>query len=156
MIRSGIQRVKFQNIQKFCNLSFELPAFSSRLIIHRLKCKLFWFFSFPFIMNLVILSNDFWSLPMSKNTKNTIESNVFLDVLAFFLSFFISIVRSISYIFWKKPEKRGIFFKSIHFVFYIWPKYFWQKPSGKKIGSFLWDSINFIFYNIPLPHEVKK
>jgi len=36
---------------------------------------------------------------MSQKEANKIHSNIFLDVLALILSFFVSIIRSISYLF---------------------------------------------------------
>ncbi|MDP5039195.1 MAG: hypothetical protein NWP80_02005 [Candidatus Gracilibacteria bacterium] len=73
--------------------------------------------------------------------------NKFLKLLELIGGFFSSIYRSfIMFIFPNKKYKTNLFFKAIDYFFYSWPKYFWKKPTGFKIGNFLGDWIKYIFY----------
>lgn len=47
----------------------------------------------------------------------------------------------------KKPEtKKDKFFRTMNFIFKVWPTYYWKKPSVLKASKWIWDFIKFIFY----------
>ncbi len=83
---------------------------------------------------------------MNKQIKEKID-NKFLDLISYFISLILSIFRSTKQILWLKTENNGKFFKFFTFLFIIWPKYFWEKPSAYKIFSFGEKFIDYIFYN---------
>jgi len=47
----------------------------------------------------------------------------------------LNIVRSIGAIFGRKTKKmsNNIFFDTLHFIFHLWPSYFWKSPSLYKL-----------------------
>ena len=65
--------------------------------------------------------------------------NSFFDLIAFILSFLLNIFRSVINFITLKKIKKNIFFNFLDFLFRVWPKYFWKKPSFYKITSFFWD-----------------
>ncbi len=73
--------------------------------------------------------------------------NKFLDLIAYIISLFLSIFRSFKQIIWFKVKNNWKFFNFFNFLFIIWPKYFWKKPSAYKIFSFGEKFINYLFYN---------
>jgi hypothetical protein len=78
--------------------------------------------------------------------KKYIIKNNFFDLIAFFTSFFFSFFKSFLLFFnILKNKKNNIFFNFLDFMFRLWPKYFWKKPSFYKISSFFSDMLNFIF-----------
>ena len=79
-----------------------------------------------------------------KNRKEI--NNVFFDLIAMFISFFMNILRWF-YIFFSQKKinmKINIFFNFLDFIFRKWTKYFWEKPSFYKLTSLLWDIINYL------------
>jgi hypothetical protein len=79
------------------------------------------------------------------NMKKEKIQNKFFDFIAFMLSFILNIFRSIKNFFTLKKIKKNIFFNFLDFLFRIWPKYFWKKPTFYKITSFFADILNNIF-----------
>lgn len=74
-------------------------------------------------------------------------NNKFLDLLKYIASFFRSIVDSFLLVLWTKKTKiSNPFFRSLNFIFVIWPKYFWKKPTMLKLTRFISDFINYVFY----------
>lgn len=74
--------------------------------------------------------------------------NKFFDAIWFVFSFFNSTLKSIMLLFSVKTLKiKTIFFDFFDFIFRLWPRYFWQKPTFYKIWRFLKDLIDFLFYN---------
>jgi len=79
--------------------------------------------------------------------KRVIKNN-FFDLIAIFISFILWFFRSISSLmFSNNKAKKNYFFDILDFLFRIWPRYFWRKPSFYKITNFVWDFINYVFYN---------
>lgn len=74
--------------------------------------------------------------------KKEIINNTFFDLIAFGLSFFINVFRSIIIFFTLKKIKKNIFLNFLDFLFRTWPKYFWKKPTFYKITSFIADILN--------------
>gem|GEM_PF-1319251 len=74
--------------------------------------------------------------------------NRFFDLLFFIASFFACLYRSIVTLFThKKPcIKCASFYDSIDYLSRIWPRSFWKKPTGLKIGMFFGAFISYIFY----------
>lgn len=60
----------------------------------------------------------------------------------------ISIITSVFLLFTKDNNsfKNNSIITFIHFILHIWPKSFWNNPSGIKIWRSIWTLINFIFY----------
>jgi Golgi nucleoside diphosphatase len=83
-------------------------------------------------MILVFHSGD-----KNMNEKRKIDNKVF-HFLALIISFFISFFRSFYLLFSKNNniKKENIFFLTLRYIFSIWPKYFWKKPTLYKIFSF--------------------
>lgn len=77
-------------------------------------------------------------------TKKIIIKNSFFELLFFLFSLFLSFFRSIKTFFVFKKTKKNLFFDFLDYIFYVWPKYFWKKPSLYKVFSFPWDVINFL------------
>jgi len=74
--------------------------------------------------------------------------NKFFDLISLFISFLASSFRSFLALIWKKNNiKKSYFFKSLDFIFIIWPKYFFKKPTSLKIFNFFSDFIDYVFYN---------
>jgi len=63
-------------------------------------------------------------------------NNSFFDFIAFLLSLLINFFRSVVNFFTMKKIKKNIFFNFLDFLFRIWPKYFWKKPTFYKLTSF--------------------
>lgn len=80
-------------------------------------------------------------------TKGWLKNNKFALIIIFFGSFFTSIIKSIWMLVWlqKKPSWSN-FFKWLNFTLKLWPKFFWNKPSGLRFSRFIWDFVNYIFY----------
>ncbi len=74
--------------------------------------------------------------------KKEIINNTFFDLIAFGLSFFINVFRSIIIFFTLKKIKKNIFLNFLDFLFRTWPKYFWKKPTFYKFTSFIADILN--------------
>jgi hypothetical protein len=73
--------------------------------------------------------------------------NSFWDFISFISSFIISFFRSFLLFFWKKNIKvRNYFFGFLDFIFRIWPKYFWKKPTWLKFTRFFGNIIEYIFF----------
>ena len=72
--------------------------------------------------------------------------NSFFELILFIISWILSFFRSIKLFFSFKNNriKKNLFFESFDFIFKIWPKYFWEKPSLYKFFSFPWELIKFI------------
>ena len=84
---------------------------------------------------------------MTNSNKEKID-NKFLDLIAYFISLILSIFRSTKILFWiKKVENTGLFFRFFNFLFIIWPRYFWEKPSLYKLFSFFEKFITYLFYS---------
>jgi len=80
-------------------------------------------------------------IPKREKIKNT-----FFDTISLILSFFWAIPRSIFLLFSNTTEKkRNYFFDFLDFFFRVWPKYFFQKPSGIKLTSFFADFWKYLF-----------
>ena len=84
---------------------------------------------------------------MKKKIKKEKIDNKFLDLIAYMISFILSIFRSIKQIIWFRINNSWKFFNFFNFLFIIWPKYFWKKPNAYKIFSFGEKFINYLFYN---------
>ncbi len=82
---------------------------------------------------------------MDKTDKIKIE-NKFFDLISIFLSFIVSLFKSLLLIIWKTWKIKTRFFDLLDFVFTKWPKYFWEKPSLYKASWFIKDLINNLFY----------
>lgn len=67
--------------------------------------------------------------------KNKIKiENKFFDFIGFCFSFFYSSLKSLNIFFFSKTSKiKTIFFDFFDFIFRLWPKYFWEKPTFYKI-----------------------
>lgn len=74
-------------------------------------------------------------------------SNTFFDFVMFLLSFILSIPRSLMMLFGKKTNvsRDNFFYSFLDFIFRLWPKYFWKKPTGMKLGSFFADLYRYLF-----------
>ncbi len=74
------------------------------------------------------------------------EENSFVKLVFLFLSLIFDFFRSIWLLFWIKNEKlkNNLFFDFLHFIFVLWPKYFWEKPSFYKLFSFFWDLFEYL------------
>ena len=76
------------------------------------------------------------------------NKNIFLYLISYTISFIVSVYRSIkALIFGDKKIKKWIFFRSLDFLFRVWPIYFWKKPTFFKITSFFGMFIKYVFYN---------
>lgn len=75
--------------------------------------------------------------------------NIFFDLLSMLMSIFVSIFRStvffISWKWWRYVHKK-YFFQILDFIFHLWPKDFWKKPSGYKFTRFIWDFFQYLFF----------
>jgi len=83
---------------------------------------------------------------------------IFELVFNFFKSLFLSISLLIRNISWNKklkPIPENKFLDAMNFLFQIWPKSFWKKPSWIKIGRSLATFLNYIF-NKELNFKEKK
>ncbi|NDK08894.1 hypothetical protein EOM39_06685 [Candidatus Gracilibacteria bacterium] len=81
-----------------------------------------------------------------EENKEKIE-NKFFDLIGFVFSFFNSILASFKLFFLvNTPKVKTIFFDFFDFIFRLWPRYFWKKPTLYKIGRFIKDFIDFMFY----------
>ena len=80
------------------------------------------------------------------------QNNKVLILLDLMVSFFISIISSTTLIFQAflnkktKPKKENKFFDGFNFLFNIWPKSFWKKPTALKMGRSISTFIHYIFY----------
>ncbi len=84
---------------------------------------------------------------MNKN-KIKIE-NKFFDLIWFIYSFFYSSFKSVILFFSRKNDKiKSMFFDFVDFIFRQWPKNFWKKPNLYKLGRFIKDLIDNLFYKI--------
>jgi uncharacterized protein (DUF2236 family) len=84
-----------------------------------------------------------------------IENN-FFDLIALIISFLASMFRSFFTLIWsKKKIKKTYFFKSLDFIFILWPKYFWNDPSALKIFNYFSYFIDYVFYNKKINNENK-
>lgn len=90
--------------------------------------------------------------------EKRIIKNSFFDLISIFISFIFWISRSILTLIFSKKIKKNYFFDILDFLFRIWPRYFWEKPSIYKITNLIWDFINYVFYNqnISETWEIKK
>jgi len=79
--------------------------------------------------------------------QKKIIHNKFFDLIAFVFSFILSFFRSIKLLISSKRtiKKQNIFFQTLQFLFVIWPKYFWSKPTFYKLFSFPGDFVTYIF-----------
>ncbi len=74
--------------------------------------------------------------------------NKFFDIISLIISFIASAFRSfILLVTNKKSIKKSYFFKTLDFIFVLWPKYFWKKPNTLKIFNYFADFIDYVFYN---------
>ncbi len=74
--------------------------------------------------------------------------NKFFDLISLIISFITSSFRSfVLLVTNKKNIKKSYFFKSLDFIFILWPKYFWKNPNSLKIFNFISDYIDYVFYN---------
>jgi len=86
--------------------------------------------------------------PMSKNTPQKIH-NTFFDILCLVLSMLLSFPRS-TFLFLKGKKdgsikEKNYFFDMLDFIFHLWPKHFFQKPTGLKLTHFFADFWKFLF-----------
>ena len=74
--------------------------------------------------------------------------NKFFDIISLFLSFIASSFRSFLALIGNKENiKKSYFFRTLDFIFILWPKYFWKKPTTLKIFNFFSLFIDYVFYN---------
>ncbi len=78
--------------------------------------------------------------------QNVIKNN-FFDLVFLFFWFIISWIKSLLLLFnfSKKEKLNNIFLRFLDFIFKIWPKYFWKKPTWYKLTSFVWNMFKYIF-----------
>ncbi len=74
------------------------------------------------------------------------KENSFLKILFIFVSLFFDFFRSVLLIFWYKINniESNLFFDFLEFIFKIWPRKFWEKPSLYRLFSFFWDLIDYL------------
>ncbi len=72
--------------------------------------------------------------------------NSFFEMILFIYSMILSFFRSIKLFFSNNTKKirNNLFFDTLDFIFIVWPKYFWAKPSLYKLFSFPGKLIEFI------------
>lgn len=77
-----------------------------------------------------------------------IIKNSFFDLVTIIISFIFGFFRGIYLLFSPKNKIwKNYFFDILDFLFRIWPKYFWKKPTLYKITNFIADFINYVFYD---------
>jgi hypothetical protein len=83
--------------------------------------------------------------------EKKIIKNKFFDIITVFISLIFGFFRGVFLLFSSKNLKhKNYFFDILDFLFRIWPKYFWERPTLYKITNFLSDFINYVFYDIQL------
>lgn len=85
---------------------------------------------------------------MNKTEENNKIIIIFFIVINFFKSIFLSILLFFKHLFGFKttPLQENKFLDILNFLFHIWPKSFWKKPTWLKIGRSPATFINYIFY----------
>jgi len=71
-------------------------------------------------------------------------NNTFFEFILYIFSIMLSFSRSTKLFLGSGKIKSNLFFESLDFIFKIWPKYFWSKPSFYKIFSLPGDLLKFI------------
>jgi hypothetical protein len=79
-----------------------------------------------------------------KMKKKRKINNTFFEFILYIFSIMLSFLRSIKLLVGSGKIKNNLFFESLDFIFKIWPKSFWNKPSFYKIFSFPGDLFKFI------------
>lgn len=75
-------------------------------------------------------------------------NNKFLDLLVLLISLISTTFKSLLLLLGiKKDMEKTYFLYSFNFLWKIWPTYYWKRPTWYKIGTFLKDFLNHIFYN---------
>jgi len=77
---------------------------------------------------------------------NSKKENSVLTILFLFFSLIIDFFRSLLLLFWYRPKNidNNLFFDFLEFIFKLWPKKFWEKPSLYRLFSFFWDLIDYL------------
>ena len=85
-------------------------------------------------------------MPNNDLQKNKIII-IFTVIIHFIVSIFNSVILFFKHLFWRQTRalKENKFLDITNFVFNIWPKSFWQNPTGLKIWRSLATFIHYIF-----------